>query len=305
MSLESKKLQEEIVGLKEKKNAILLAHNYQRREIQEIADFVGDSLELARKATKVDGDIIVFCGVDFMAETASILNPDKKVLIPSIEARCPMAAQLPTEIVRKAIKSEPDVPFVIYVNSLAEAKAEADVCCTSANVAKVVEALDSEKVFLGPDANLAWFAEQRSGKKVVAVPENGYCYVHKYFKKDDVLRLRNKYPNAAIIVHPECDPEIQLLADYVGSTSQMVKYAKETKAEKIVVGTEIGLIDRMKKENPEKTFIPLHDAICREMKMNSLEKIRDVLKYEKNVVRVPEKIAEKALKAVERMLEIV
>lgn len=297
-------LKREIEKLREWKNAVILAHNYQITEIQEVADFVGDSLELARMATKTKTDIIVFCGVDFMAETASVLNPDKKVLIPTREARCPMAAQLPAEMVKKVKEENPDVPFVIYVNSLAEAKAEADICCTSANAAKVVESLKSDKVFLGPDANLAWFAAQKTGKEVIPVPSDGYCYVHKKFSKEDVLRVRKDHPDAVVIVHPECNPDVQLAADYVGSTSQMVKFARESEAEKIVVGTEVGLVELMKREIPDKTFIPLRVSVCEEMKMHTLERLRDALKYEREVVKVPEEIAERALKAVKRMLEV-
>jgi quinolinate synthase len=297
-------LKREIEKLKEQKNAVILAHNYQIAEIQEMADFVGDSLELARIATKTKADIIVFCGVDFMAETASILNPDKKVIIPTKEARCPMAAQLPAEMVRKVKEKNPGIPFVIYVNSLAKAKAEADVCCTSANAAKIVESLESDKVFLGPDANLAWHAAQKTGKEVVPVPSDGHCYVHKKFSKEDVLKVRKEHPDAVVIVHPECDPEVQLAADYVGSTSQMVKFARESEAEKIAVGTEIGLVELMKREIPDKTFIPLRVSVCEEMKMHTLEKLRDALKYEKEVVKVPDDVAERALKAVKRMLEL-
>ena len=297
-------LKREIEKLREWKNAVILAHNYQITEIQEVADFVGDSLELARMATKTKTDIIVFCGVDFMAETASVLNPDKKVLIPTREARCPMAAQLPAEMVKKVKEENPDVPFVIYVNSLAEAKAEADICCTSANAAKVVESLKSDKVFLGPDANLAWFAAQKTGKEVIPVPSDGYCYVHKKFSKEDVLRVRKDHPDAVVIVHPECNPDVQLAADYVGSTSQMVKFARESEAEKIVVGTEVGLVELMKREIPDKTFIPPRVSVCEEMKMHTLERLRDALKYEREVVKVPEEIAERALKAVKRMLEV-
>jgi len=294
----------EVEKLREQKNAAILAHNYQTGEIQEVADFVGDSLELARMATKTKADIIVFCGVDFMAETASILNPDKKVLIPTREARCPMAAQLPAEMVRKVKEENPEIPFIIYVNSLAEAKAESDVCCTSANAAKVVESLKSDKVFLGPDANLAWFAAQKTGKEVIPVPSDGHCYVHKKFSKEDVLRVRKEHPDAVVIVHPECNPDVQLAADYVGSTSQMVKFARKSEAEKIVVGTEIGLVELMRREIPDKTFVPLRVSVCEEMKMQTLEKLRDALKYEREVVKVPEEIAERALKAVKRMLEV-
>lgn len=296
----SKELQKEIIKLKEDKNAVILAHNYQIPEIQEIADFIGDSLELAREATKTDSDIIVFCGVDFMAETAAILNPDKKVIVPSMDARCPMAAQLPAKLVKEVKTKNPDIPFVIYVNSYASAKAEADVCCTSANVAKVVEKLDSDVVFLGPDANLAWFAENRTGKKVIPVPHDGYCYVHKMFSVEHVKEMRKKHPDAVIIVHPECDPEVQKKADYIGSTSQMLKFAKECDYEKIIIGTEIGLIDRMRREIPDKSFIPLHKVVCRSMKLNTLENLLNALKFESNVVKLPEDIVERARKAIKR-----
>jgi len=295
-------LKKEIIRLKEEKNAVILAHNYQNAEIQEIADFIGDSLELARAAAKTKADIIVFCGVDFMAETAAVLNPDKLVLIASRDARCPMAAQLPPERVREARKS---YPFVIYVNTYAASKAEADICCTSANAAKVVESLDSETVMLGPDANLAWFAAKKSGKKVIAVPSHGYCYVHKVFRVEDVENARSAYPSAEVIVHPECDAEVQLAADFIGSTSQMYKYAEKCDAEKIVVGTEIGLIERMRREIEGKEFFPLRHATCIEMKLNTLDKVYDVLLNEKNVVRIDEEVAERAKKAIERMLEVV
>ena len=300
----SKALQKEIIKLKEDKNAVILAHNYQIPEIQEIADFVGDSLELAREATKTDSDIIVFCGVDFMAETAAILNPDKKVIVPSMDAKCPMAAQLPAELVRETKAKNPDIPFVIYVNSYASAKAEADICCTSANVVKVVERLDADTVFLGPDANLAWFAETRTGKRVIPVPNDGFCCVHKVFSVEHVEEMRRKHPDAVIIVHPECDPEVQQKADYVGSTSQMLKFAKECDCEKIIVGTEIGLVERMRREIPDKMFIPLYEVVCRSMKLNTLENLLDALEFETNIVRLPEDIAERARKAIKRMVEI-
>ncbi|AEA47621.1 quinolinate synthase NadA [Archaeoglobus veneficus] len=295
-------IKKRILKLKDEKNAVILAHNYQNAEIQEIADFIGDSLELARTAAKTKADIIVFCGVDFMAETAAVLNPDKLVLIPSKDARCPMAAQLPPEKVVEAKRS--GCPFVIYVNSYAASKAEADICCTSANAAKVVESLDSDTVMLGPDANLAWFAARKTGKKVIAVPSHGYCYVHKAFRIEDVRNARSAHPDAKIIVHPECDPEVQIAADFVGSTSQMYRYAMESDAEKFVVGTEIGLIERMRREIEGKEFIPLRHTTCIEMKLNTLERIHDVLLNEKNVVKIDLEIADGARKAIRRMLEV-
>jgi len=296
--------QKEILKMKEKKNAVILAHNYQIPEIQEVADFIGDSLELAREAMKIKADLIVFCGVDFMAETAAILNPDKKVVVPTTEAKCPMAEQLPAEMVKDVKRKYPDIPFVIYVNSYATAKAEADICCTSANVAKIVEKIDSDTVFLGPDANLAWFAKNRTGKNVISVPSDGYCYVHKMFTVDHIRKARKNYPDAVIIVHPECDPDVQKLADYIGSTSQMVEFVRKCDYDKIVVGTEIGLIERMKREFPEKEFIPLCEAICESMKLNNLENLLNALKYEHNVVKLPEDVMERARKSIKRMIDL-
>jgi quinolinate synthase len=294
----SKDLQREIAKLKEEKNAVILAHSYQRVEIQEIADFVGDSLELSMMAMDTNADIIVFCGVDFMAETAAILNPDKTVLIP-IEARCPMASQLNVEMVLKA--KETGLPFVAYVNTHAEVKAEADICCTSANVAKVVGSLDSDEVLLGPDKNLAWFAEWKTGKKVTPVPKDGHCYVHVQFKKEDIDKIREMYPNSPVIVHPECNPEVQLSADYVGSTSQMVKFVKDTN-KRVVIGTEIGLIERLRRDNYD--VIPLKCVVCNEMKMNTLKAVLRVLMQEDRVVEVPRDIARKARKSIMKMIEL-
>lgn len=295
-------LKERILKLKEEKNAVILAHNYQNADIQEIADFVGDSLELARIAERTDADIIVFCGVDFMAETASVLNPDKLVLVPSRDARCPMAAQLPPEKIREAKKL--GYEFVIYVNSYAASKAEADICCTSANAAKIVESINCDTVMLGPDSNLACFAAEKTGKKVIPIPSHGYCYVHKVFRVEDVKNARLKYPDAEIIVHPECDMEVQRLSDFVGSTSQMYNYAEKSKAETIIVGTEKGLVERMKREIEDKTFLPLRNSICIEMKLNTLDGVYDVLLNEKNRIKVKEEIAERAKTAIDRMLKV-
>jgi quinolinate synthase len=293
---------ERILQLKEEKNAVILAHNYQNADIQEIADFIGDSLELARTAERTDADIIVFCGVDFMAETASVLNPDKLVLIPSRDARCPMAAQLPPEKIREAKKS--GYEFIIYVNSYAASKAEADICCTSANAAKIVESIGSDIVMLGPDSNLACLAAEKTGKTVMPVPSHGYCYVHKVFRAEDVKNARLKYPDAEVIVHPECDMKVQRLSDFVGSTSQMYKYAEKSEAETIIVGTEKGLVERMKREIEGKTFLPLRDSICIEMKLNTLDRVYDVLLNEKNRVKVEGEIAERAKIAIDRMLKV-
>ena len=293
-----------IQRLKKEKKALLLAHNYQRPEVQDIADYLGDSIELCRKAMdEKDADIIVFSAVDFMAESAAILNPDKKVLIPSLGARCPMAQMLTAEQVRIWKKKYPETPVVLYVNTLAEAKAECDICCTSANAVKVVNSLDEDTVLFGPDYNLAWHVQQKTEKNIIPIPSKGFCPTHIFFTKGDIQLMRDRHPDAVIMVHPECIPEVQLSADFVGSTSQMCRYAGETSAAKYVVGTEIGLVHRLKKENPKKTFIPLSDgAICPNMKMNTLERIFLSLKEEKHLITIPKSIAKKARKALEKML---
>ncbi len=301
-SEDSRKLMEKIERLKDEKNAVILAHNYQTLDVQRVADFRGDSLELALAASKTDADVIVFCGVDFMAETAAVVNPDKKVLIPCRKARCPMASQLTPEMVREARESG---PFVAYVNTLASVKAEADICCTSANAPKVARAVAKDGLcFLGPDANLAAFASRAGGVEVKAVPEHGYCYVHKMFQVEDIERAGRKYPGAEVMVHPECDVDVQLKADFVGSTSQMYRHALESKAELFVVGTEIGLIERMNAEIEGKKFVPLRRAVCIEMKLNTLEKVYLTLRDESNVVKVEEKVAERAREAIERMFGV-
>ncbi len=300
------KLQRNILELRKRDNAVMLVHNYQVTEIQEIADFMGDSLQLSIKATEVeDANYIVFCGVDFMAETASILNPSKRVILPAIEARCPMAAMLTAEKVVEAKKQHPDAVVVLYVNTLAEAKAEADIMCTSANAVDVVRKLDSDKILFGPDKNLAWYVQSKvSEKEIIPIPRDGYCYVHMMFGGESVMK-KEQYPQAEFMVHPECDPEIQKAADFVGSTGQMYKHAQESVSKEFIVATEIGLIERMRREIPGKTFICANEeAVCRQMKHITLEKVFLALKNKSPVVKVPDKIAVKARMAIERMLEL-
>ncbi|HDI01565.1 MAG TPA: quinolinate synthase NadA [Candidatus Bathyarchaeota archaeon] len=299
-------LQAKIRELAERKRAVILAHNYQRTEVQEVADFVGESLFLARKALEVDAELIVFCGVDFMAETAAILNPGKKVVLPDPASTCPMAAQLPAHLVREARRRHPGIPVVLYINTLAEAKAEADVICTSGNAVEVVRALGADRVLFGPDRNLCWHVQRHlPDVEVIPIPEAGYCYVHKLFTPRAVLRLKEeRYPNAALLVHPECDPELQLSADVVGSTGQMYKYVREAKRREFLIATEVGLVERINRELPGKRAIPAKpDAICAEMKLVTLEKVLRALEKEKPVVRLPRDIAARAREAVERMLE--
>ena len=298
-------LNRKIAELKKERDAVLLVHNYQRTEIQLIADYIGDSLDLARHSAKVQNELVVLCGVNFMAETAAILNPKKTVLIPDPAAQCPMAAQLPAQVVRDMKKKHPDAAVVLYVNTLAEAKAEADVCCTSANAAQIVNALDEKKILFGPDKNLTWYVQRRTDKEVIPIPENGYCYVHRMFTAADIGLLKEEYPNAEVLVHPECDPEVQELADHICSTSQMSVRAKASSAKQFIIATEIGMIERLQRENPGKEFIPaLETAICEQMKKHTLEKVYLSLRDKKHKITVPPKIAKRARAAIERMLEL-
>ncbi len=301
-------LQRKIVELKEEKKALLLAHNYQIPEIQVIADFVGDSLELCRRAQSVEeAGLIVFCGVDFMAETASILNPDKRVVLPSISARCPMAAMLPVGVLREAKEAHPGAPVVLYVNTLAEAKAEADVMCTSANAADIIGQLGSETVLFGPDKNLAYYVSKRHPEKeLITVPAEGFCNVHRFFGAgDEAMELKKRYPDAELIVHPECEPEFQDRADHVLSTGGMYRRCRESDSRVFIIGTEVGMIERLRREIPGKTFLPASEhAECAAMKRITLQNTYEALLEEEPVVEVPPEIAERARKPIERMLEM-
>ncbi len=299
-------LQKEILELKKKKNAIILAHNYQTAEIQEIADFLGDSLELCLKASQIeDADLVVFCGVDFMAETAFILNPDKKILLPDISAECPMAHMLPAEEVREYKRRYPDAAVVLYVNTMAEAKAEADILCTSANAVPVVESLPQERILFGPDMNLASYVAQQVDKEIIPIPEGGHCYVHKMFQPTDIMVMKEKYPEAEILIHPECNPELQEIADQVLSTGGMVSYIASSPRKTFLIGTEVDMVTRLFRENPDKTIIPLlSEAICENMKLHTLEKVKNSLLNEEFQVTVDPEIANRARNAVERMLAL-
>ena len=298
-------IQEEILKLKEEKNAIILAHNYQPKEIQEIADFLGDSLELCIKASEIDDkDLVVFCGVDFMAETAYILNPQKKILIPDLEAECPMAHMLPEEELLKAKKQQPDAGVILYVNSIAEAKQHADTLCTSANAVKVTESLPHDKILFGPDKNLGTHVSEKTDKEIIPTPKDGHCYVHRLFHVEDVELKRKEYPNAVIICHPECNIDVQNACDVVLSTGGMLKYISESDNDEFVIGTEIDMITRINSEIPGKKLYPLLEgAICKTMKLHTLEKVRDCLINETPKVTVPDEVARKSLKAVQHMLD--
>ena len=298
-------LTERIVKLKKEKDAIILAHNYQRPEIQDIADYVGDSIELSRKAMlEKDARIIVFCAVDFMAESAAILNPSKKVLLPTPGARCPMAQMLTVEEIQRQKALHPNAPVVLYVNTLAAAKAQCDVCCTSANAVEIVQSIDANTILFGPDRNLAEYVGEQTGKTVIPIPEWGFCPTHLLFQPEDVSVLKSQHPNAAVLVHPECSAEMKQIADFIGSTSKICSYAAESKAKTFIVATEEGIRHRLKKENPEKQFLVAYsDAVCPNMKLTTLDRLYASLKEEKYVVKVPETIAMKARKSLERMFE--
>jgi quinolinate synthase len=299
-------LANDIVRLKKEKRAIILAHNYQRPEIQDIADYVGDSIELGRKAMEEnEAEIIVFSAVDFMAESAAILNPAKKVLLPTLGARCPMAQMLTVDEVKRARALRPNLPLVLYVNSLASAKAYCDICCTSANAVAVIESLSADTVLFGPDRNLAEYVGEKTGKTIIPVPEWGFCPTHLLFQPEDVQIIKMRYPNAVVLAHPECNSEMRNVADFVGSTSQMCRHARESSAKRFIIGTEEGLLHRLRKDNPEKEFFLAYEgAVCPNMKLNTLDRLYVALKEEKYQVTVPESIAKKARKALEKMFAL-
>lgn len=294
----------EILELKKQRNAVILAHNYQIPQIQDIADFVGDSLELSRQATKVDCEVIVFCGVHFMAETAAILNPEKTVLLPEIDAGCPMADSVDVEKLKELINKYPDAAVVSYVNTTAEVKALSYACCTSANAPLVVKAVPFKKIIFVPDKNLAYWVKKQVPDKEI-IPWDGFCPTHHMIKKEDVLRAMKLHPKALFIAHPECRPEVIELAHHVASTSGMVRYAKSSSEKEFIIGTEVGLLYRLQKENPDKQFYPVKKTmICPNMKITTLESVVNALKEMKYIIKVPEHIRVKAKDAVDRMLTL-
>jgi quinolinate synthase len=302
---EFKQLEEKIQELKKKRNAVILVHNYQLPEVQDVADFRGDSLELSRIAAKTEGKVIVFCGVHFMAETASILCPDKKVIMPDVNAGCPMANMITVEDLKKLKKEHPEAMVVGYVNTSAEIKAELDVCCTSTNAVAVVNALkNSEEIIFVPDKYLADYVSKKTGRKLISW--NGFCPTHIKILPEDIKREKKFHPFAKVMVHPECLPSVVALADVALSTSQMGKFAKETDAKETIVGTEVGLLYRLKKDNPSKEFYPAAEAaVCPNMKRTTQEKILWALEELKEEVRVCDDIRLRARRAIDRMLEII
>lgn len=294
---------EEIQALKKERRATILAHNYQLPEVQDVADLVGDSLELSRAAARLDSEVIIFCGVDFMAETAAILSPHKCVVIPEKGAWCPMAHMITPDQLADLKALNPGAAVVCYVNSTAEIKAKSDICCTSANGVQVVNSLAQKEVIFVPDRNLAAYVARHTDKKII--PWNGYCYVHDHFTPEEVRAARALHPGAEVLVHPECRPEVIDQADFVYSTAGMGKHALASQAREFIIGTEVGMIYRLKKENPEKEFYPLSEnAVCQNMKKTTLEKVLRALQTLEPRVIVPEEVATNARRAIERMLAV-
>ena len=302
----SQDLINEIINLKKEKKAILLAHNYQAPIIQELADFNGDSLELARKANEIDANLIVFAGAEFMAETAAILNPSKKVIIPSMMAKCPMAYMLSPKIITEYKMKYPNAIIALYVNSTAETKAVADICITSGNAVKIISSLKEKEILVGPDKNLAYHIQQKvPHKKIIPIPEDGFCYVHQKFQPSDIRMKKALYPNAEIIVHPEASPAVQELADKISSTSGMLIEVSRSRSKEFIIGTEIGLLDRLRKEHPNKKFIPLsNEAICVQQKKITLYNLYLSLLHEKYQIKIPNEIANHSRRAIEKMLQL-
>ncbi len=299
----TEELKKEVRSLLKEKDALLLAHNYQRDEVQETADITGDSLALSQAAAESAHRVIVFCGVHFMAESAAILAPEKTVILPRLDAGCPMADMITPEDLAKEKKKRPGVPVVAYVNTSAAVKALSDICCTSANAVRVVESLPSERVYMIPDKNLSHYVSLSARKKMEWW--NGFCPTHERLTAAEVLKAKSENPGSVFVCHPECNPEVVKLADHVCSTSGMYRFARSTDATTIIVGTEMGILYRLKKENPEKRFIlPSRGLVCPNMKLTTLEDVAESLREMKNVVTVPDDIRSKAKLALDRMLKV-
>lgn len=302
--MDNKELIEKIKKLKKEKNAIVLAHTYQNVEIDEVADFSGDSLYLSQQAAKTDADVIVFAGVYFMAETAKILSPQKTVLLPNLNAGCAMADKINLLQLRKFKDENPNIPVVCYVNSTAEVKSESDICCTSANAVNVVKSLNAKEVLFVPDQHLGSYVEsQLNDVKVITYP--GFCPIHHSITTDDVISQKSLYPNAKVMVHPECQKDVTQMADFVGSTTAIIKAVKESNDKEFIIVTEKGVVQRLERDCPDKKFVLINEkAICETMKLIHLEDILNALQNNEFEIKVDEKIAKKAANAIERMVNI-
>ncbi|MCD6452724.1 MAG: quinolinate synthase NadA [Dehalococcoidales bacterium] len=296
-------LRQRIARLKRELGAVVVAHNYQRPEVQDIADITGDSLELARRCTQLDSQVVVFCGVRFMAETAAILNPERTVLLSEADAGCPMADMLTADELREWKRRYPDAAVVCYVNSLAEVKAESDICCTSANGLQIVESLPNDEILFVPDQNLGHYVSTQTKKHVILYP--GFCYVHHRIKPEQIEMARRLHPEAEVLVHPECQPGVIALADAALSTSQMLRYVKASPHQSFVIVTEEGLLHSLRRQNPDKSFYLLSGSqICDDMKKTTLETVARTMELKRNIITIPEDIRLGAKRAVERMLAV-
>ncbi len=295
---------EKINALKKEKNAVILAHCYQPVEVDLVADYVGDSLKLSQVAAETDADIIVFAGVFFMAQTAKLLSPNKKVLLPQIHAGCRMADMISYKQLKEFKAMHPDIPTVCYVNSTAEVKSECDMCCTSSNAVNIVKSMNEEKILFVPDTYLGkWVEKQLGNVEVITYP--GFCPTHLQIRPKDIEEARKAHPNALVLAHPECHMSVSDMADYVGSTTGIMKFAKESDNKSFIIATEQGVVDRLKRDLPDKEIIPVKgNVVCPNMKMTSLEDILEVLETEKNEINVDSNIAEKAVRCIDRMLEV-
>jgi len=301
--LNSYEMVEKIQRMRKERRAVILAHNYQMAQVQDMADFVGDSLELSQKAAGLDAEVIVFCGVHFMAETAAILAPEKSVLIPDVRAGCPMADMITASELRQWKEEHPGKKVVCYVNTSAEVKAECDVCCTSSNAVNVVQSLGEREILFAPDKNLAAYVARYTDTRII--PWDGYCYVHHKFSASDVREMKARHPEAEVWVHPECRPEVIDLADKTLSTGKMVKEAKITRKAEVIIGTEQGIIHRLQKINPVTCFYPLNEhAICSNMKKITVPKVLKSLQDMIYKVEVPKEIAGRARGAIEKMVRL-
>ena len=302
--MDKRELIEKIQALKKERNAVIVAHNYQVDDVQEVADIVGDSFALSKYCASGNADVIVFCGVHFMAESAKILSPEKTVLLPEKDAGCPMADMVTADALRREKEKYKDAAVVCYINSSAEIKAECDVCCTSSNALKVVGSLKEKDILFVPDQNLGSYIAAKLPEKNFILWK-GFCATHHRIKKDEVIKIREMHPDALVLVHPECRPEVVEMADFVGSTKQIIDYANSSPHQKFIIGTEMGVLYKLKKDNPGKTFYLLSPGlICPNMKKTSLESVYNALNEMKYEINVDPQISAKARRALDRMLEL-
>jgi len=297
-------LRSKIAELKKKRNAVIIVHNYQRDEIQDIADITGDSLALSQAAVRTDAKVIVFCGVHFMAESAAILNPGKTVLLPVVEAGCPMADMISTDKLRITKQKYPDAAVVCYVNSSAKVKAESDYCCTSSNAIDVVKSIPNRRIIFVPDQNLGLYVQSQLPDKEI-ITWQGFCPTHVRVQEEDIKEAKQLHPHAEVIAHPECNPEVLAISDHICSTAGMFKYCKAANAKEFIIATEMGMLTKLKKENPSKSFyLATEHLICPSMKLTTLGWVAHSLETMTNVITVPEDVRANAIKALKRMLDI-